>query len=278
MPIRFPRPLPVAVFLCACFLMAVPRTASATLIFYSHLMTGANTCIGGGAECFPDNDNTGQQLSVDTLGPLTSTTQGPTGATATGFAEIVDGVLHASASGRGGAGFFEGFHAEASAIFLDTLKFESTSLPTGTLVQLAWAIDLDYTLSGACDPTLQSSRSFVHARLHSFSFDDDTCDAFDVNNGAGVTTVRIGDELAFQAILTVDTTGPGPASVAGLADAAHTFRFTIDPLGAFFYTTASGNSYATQTTPVPEPASLMLVGTGVAAVFGARYRRRRSCG
>ena len=255
--------------------LVVPASVSATPIFYSQLITSAHTCIGG-ANCLDDNDNSGQQNSVDTLGPQTGSVQGSTGATATGSASVVDGVLHASASVLGGSSFFDGANASGMAIFLDTLTFVSPSLTAGTSVQLAFAIDLDYDLSGACSATLP--RSFVHAVLHSFSFKDDTCDAFDVSNGSGVITVQIGGELPFQAILTTDATTPGLLS--GFANAANTFRFTIDPLGDFSYITASGNSYLTQIAgpaAVPEPATLLLIGSGTAYLAARRrtVRRRR---
>src|SRR5262245_22099479 len=182
------------------FAALLPASVDAAPIYYSQLITGANTCIGGGAQCLPDNDNTGQQLSVDTLGPQTSTSQGlPSGGTGTGFAEIVDGVLHASATSIGGATFFNGASAEGAAIFLDTLTFVSTSLAPGTPVQVFFAIDLDYSLSGGCADDLPQAS--VSAVLHSFRVVDDTCNANDVNNASGVINVRIGDELPFQAIL-----------------------------------------------------------------------------
>src|SRR5688572_15934368 len=106
--------------ICVVAISAVPTTASAAPIFWSQVITSALTVVGG--VCQPntgcsDSDNSGQQLSVDTLGPQTSTAQGATGGQSTGFASVVDGVLHASASGVGGASFFDGWNASGQAFF-----------------------------------------------------------------------------------------------------------------------------------------------------------------
>ena len=249
-----------------------PTRLDASSIYFSRLFTEAHTA------CQPtncaDTTNTGEQFSVDTLGPQTSTVEGATGATATAFASIVDGVLHASASGVGGSNFFHGWSATALPTFGDTLTFVSTSLAQGTSVQLAFAIDLDYSLSGGCAD--DESRARVHAQIHTFNFTDDTCNQFDVNQGSGVINVQIGGELHVHAFLEAFAGGPGLAENAAFANAAETFRFTIDPIGDFSYSTASGNSYLTPAA-VPEPATLMFVGAGLVVVAGwHRSRGRRS--
>jgi hypothetical protein len=259
-------------FIVACVLaLGAFGTSSlyAAPVYYSQLFTEA---LAGPFPPVSDSDDTGLQLSTDTLGPQTTTVQGATGATATAFASVIDGVLHASASGVGGPSFFDGWNATALPTFGDTLTFVSASLAKGTSVQLAFAIDLDYAISGGC--AIDESRARVRAQLHTFSVVDDTCDQFDVNQGSGVLSVKIGDELPFQAVLEAFAGGPGLPQNAAFADAANTFRFTIDPIGDFSYVTASGNSYLTKAT-VPEPATLLLVGAGF-VVVAVRDRRRRS--
>ena len=246
-PVHAPiRPVIMATALvCGLF---VPAELAAAPIYYSQLFTEAVT---GPFPPVSDLDDTGLQLSTDTLGPQTSTVQGSTGGTATAYASVVDGVLHASASGVGGTSFFDGWNATALPTFADTLTFVSSSLAVGTSVELAFAIDLDYSISGGC--ATDESRARVRAQLHTFSVVDDTCDQFDVNQGSGVIFVKIGDELHFQAVLEAFAGGPGLAENAAYANAANTFRFTIDPLGDFSYITASGNSYLTPTSTAPTP-------------------------
>jgi hypothetical protein len=58
----------------------------------------------------------------------------------------------------------------------------------------------------------------------------------------------------------------GTGGEAATADASNTLRFFLTPVGDFTYSTASGNSYLQQTSEVPEPSTLFLVGIGAAGM------------
>lgn len=208
--------------------------------------------------------------STDTLGPFEVELNG-------GIARgsVTDAVLRVSATTNG-----NGTSATAYAGFFDTLLLESSSLARGTEVQLAVTLLFTRVVSpnGVPAGSPCGSQAIAYAgidggpRAGSVLVQDSTCDSVDIDNPTASFTGFIGQEMTINAYLNAAVAGCcSPAT----ADASQTLRFLLTPVGDFTYTTASGNSYlAPAPTPVPEPSTLMLLGSALAYVA---FMRAAAC-
>lgn len=243
-------------------------TGSAEPVFYSTVTAGA-TFHGFPSVTVGEN---GLVYSTDSLGPATATLNG-----ASAWASVVDTALHAFATTD--ASYTS---ATASAGFFDTLFLQSTTLPVGTPVQFAAELILTRQLTPDNVPVGEPcylaavAGGVLHASTGGqLDVQDATCDSVDINQPTGLVSGVIGQELWINAYLTVGVS----ALLEGFAtaDASRTLRFTLTPLGDFTYTTASGNTYAaTQPPPLPEPATVLLLGVSVLAVASRRWLGRCS--
>jgi hypothetical protein len=226
--IQTSRRLMTAVVLVGGAFIGVPTPARGGSIFYSQVLVQTIVACPITGVCLSSQD-TGILEGTDTAGPLETSISGSGGATATAFGSMVNGVLHASATGSGGTAIGDGWNGVAHAIFYDTITLVSNSLNHGDQVQLQFALDLDYSLAASCSPAWPTSESSVRAHIMSNlggvrQFDHSGA-AADINDGPQVLTALIGQQITFGVHLETVAFGTGRSS--GYADAANTFRFSL---------------------------------------------------
>jgi hypothetical protein len=152
--------------------------------------------------------------------------------------------------------------------FYDTLLLTSSTLPTGTPVELEVELDLAWTLLAGCP----LNQGVVYAGLDvvnggTVAFVQDTSCSGDINMPTGILHATIGEEVPITVYLNASVGAqPGTAT----ADVGHTLGFFITPLGDFTYTTTSG-AYYLRDALVPEPSLVFLFAAGV---FVACWKRR----
>jgi len=64
----------------------------------------------------------------------------------------------------------------------------------------------------------------------------------------------------------------GDEGGAGTLNALNSLQLFADPVGSYSYETMSGNSFLSPPSPVPEPATVFMLGSGLGLLA---YRRRR---
>lgn len=245
-------------------LILCPSAAGAAPIYFS--TASANATVFQGPGPLDSSDELLQIIGTDTLGPI-SASASALGNSASSWASVTDGSLHAFATATDS--FFDGTSAQAGAgaSFNDTLLIQSNTLTFGTPVQLRFEAALSASITPC--PNGSNAGAYAFGQLSSGSFIQDHCVAAnDVHQPISFVSTTVGAELQIFATLNVFA-GAGGAGGTATADAANTLRFFVTPLGDFSFTSASGNTYQ-RISSAPEPASLLLLGT---ALVGAGVRR-----
>lgn len=286
-------PLTAAVCRCTAALTLVaalsgPEVASADPFDLVTFAVRANTYVtittftGVGIPPFDrveDITNVDEIFDVDDLALIDSSLTGSgaaTGYSGSGSARITDAVLGVYATVTSADVDAVNINSNGYAGFID---YFTVQLPEGALVPMLFTLAPSYTLQatgGACGLLLAyvqvGGGGGEYPFVGSLSYREDSCgpDAF-----LAMTQLMVPTGVPFRVLYELSASASAGMGVGGSAtvDARNSLDLFADPVGSFNYSTASGQTYLSTPTPVPEPASVLLLGAGLAAI-GVRYRRR----
>lgn len=274
----------IRVLALSLLVVAPPASALAEPIFAASASTSVVIWDTSGPPEFPflqrDSDES-LAANADTLPPVSSsltgsgTTDGSSGS-ATAF--VTDSVIGVFATATFPGSPTTEVHVNASAAYLD---YFTVLLPEGSFVPMLFTLDPSYTMTTTGEAFLKDP-DFSYASLQadldvaggSLRYFDCSCTTPDALQTTIELMVPTGVPFRVQydmiAWVRLMSTYPG----TGTVDASHSLQLFADPVGNYTYETTSGNNFLSGAAPVPvpEPATLFILGSGLGWLG---YKRRR---
>jgi hypothetical protein len=162
----------------------------------------------------------------------------------------------------------------------DSLVVTSATLAAGTPVDLLFTLTVNGTLSCTGMGSTVSDIISFSTGDNSTSFSRQTCNSVLKGTQTFVEATTVGADLQIGGQLRAVATASGfnpdfSASTASVDPPSSVFFIDSLTPGAT-YTTGSGNTYFTPIVSAPEPSSVLLLGSGVLALFCILKRKERT--
>lgn len=190
-------------------------------------------------------------------------------ATETGTVEFgsIDGSVSTSANPGGGVG------ASFMGIWEDWLQVTSSTLATGAPADLLFTMNYDFTTqcSAGTGNTVSATVAFNPGPGPQMLVGTSDCNGRFSGSPTFDLSTTVGAILTLEGQFNIGSN----AAVGGTAGVDPSVGFLVDPITAnVSYITGSGTNYQTPITSAPEPATLALLGLGLAGIAIAHRRNR----